>query len=73
MTEEKSADLEQDVGKQADALEHQADEMQERAEALGEDADDARQDWERKRRDPNVPGAPQPEEETGKSPADAER
>ncbi len=73
MNEENPAKLEQDVGDEADKLEHQADDMQERAEALGEDADNVRQDWERKRRDPNVPGAPEPEEDTGKSPADAER
>lgn len=73
MTEKNSDELEHGVAEQADRLEHEADEMQARAEAVGEDADEVRQDWERKRRDPSVPGAPEPEEDTGRSPADAER
>ena len=73
MTDEKSADLEKDVGKQADAMEHDADDMEQRSSDLGDDVSNARDDWERKRRDPSVPGAPEPEEDTEKSPADAER
>jgi hypothetical protein len=71
VTEEKPAELEQDVAQHADELEHQADDMQRRSSDLADDISDARDDWERKRRDPAVPGAPEPEEDTGDSPADA--
>ena len=64
MTEEKPAELEQDVAQHADELEHQADDMQRRSSDLADDVSDARDDWERKRRDPAVPGAPEPEEDT---------
>jgi hypothetical protein len=73
VTEEKHQELEKDVSQQADAMEQTADEMEQRSSDLGDDVSDARGDWERKRRDPNVPGAPEPDEDTGKSPADAER
>ncbi len=69
MTEEKRTDLEKDVSKQADAMQHQADDMKQRSSDLAGDVSDARDEWERKRRDPNVPGAPEPEEDTGDSPA----
>ena len=37
--------------------EQQADSLEERTDALGEQIDDTREDWERKKADPNVPGA----------------
>ena len=37
--------------------------MHRRSEELGAEVASAREEWERKRADPNVPGAPQPEEE----------
>ena len=37
--------------------EQQADHLEERTDALGEQIDDTRDDWERKKADPNVPGA----------------
>jgi hypothetical protein len=37
--------------------EREADEMEERSERLEDDIDEAREDWERKKRDPSVPGA----------------
>jgi predicted nucleic acid-binding Zn-ribbon protein len=43
---------------QADALEREVDDMEERAERLEDDIGEAREDWERKKRDPSVPGAP---------------
>ncbi len=61
MTEEKPAELEKDVAQHADAMEDQADAMEQRSSELADDVSDARDDWERKRRDPSVPGAPEPE------------
>jgi predicted nucleic acid-binding Zn-ribbon protein len=42
----------------ADALEREVDDMEERAERLEDDIGAARKDWERKKQDPSVPGAP---------------
>jgi hypothetical protein len=47
-----------DPGKLADHLEEQADELEERSRELEDQTDDAAQDWERKRADPSIPGAP---------------
>jgi hypothetical protein len=41
------------------------DEMEERTERLEDEISDARQDWERKKADSSVPGAPPDEEDTG--------
>ena len=41
----------------ADRLEGEADNLQERSERLEEDISATREDWERKKGDPNVPGA----------------
>ena len=38
--------------------EYELADMEERAERLEDDIDDAREDWERKKQDPSVPGAP---------------
>ena len=73
MTEKNPTELEQDVAQHADAMEDQADAMEERSSELADDVSGACDDWERKRRDPAVPGAPEPEEDTGDSPADAGR
>ena len=43
--------------RQADRLEREVDEMQEQADRLGQEIEDTRDDWERKKRDENVPGA----------------
>jgi hypothetical protein len=45
----------------ADSLERDVAEMQERSERLKEEISDVREDWENKRRDESVPGAPTPE------------
>ena len=37
--------------------EERADELERRTEQLGEEIEDAREDWERKKADPQVPGA----------------
>jgi len=49
---------------QAERMEEHADRMEDRSEQLGERIDDIEGDWERKERDPSVPGArPGPGEE----------
>jgi DNA-binding ferritin-like protein len=52
----------------ADQLEKEADELAQRSEKLGEQTDDVAQDWQRKRSDPNVPGAQPPAEDEGGAP-----
>lgn len=48
--------------------------MEERVERLGTDIEGARSDWERKRKDPGVPGAePPPDEDAGDSATEAEQ
>lgn len=49
--------------KLADELDRAAEQMQQRTEQLGQEADAVRADWQSKRADPNVPGAPAPESE----------
>jgi predicted nucleic acid-binding Zn-ribbon protein len=44
--------------RQADELESELDDMDERVDELEGDIDDAREDWERKKGDSGVPGAP---------------
>jgi hypothetical protein len=46
---------------QAERLEREADAMQKQSDRLAEDIGDAREDWEAKKRDEHVPGAPTPE------------
>lgn len=53
----------EDPDKLADELGRDADRLQEGADELGRQVDQTRQDWERKRRDEGVPGAPPPSEE----------
>jgi hypothetical protein len=45
----------------AERLEREAADMQEKSDALGDDIKAAREDWEAKKRDDSVPGAPSPE------------
>ena len=42
----------------ANELEREADEMEERSSKLEEEIDETREDWERKKGDSSVPGAP---------------
>jgi hypothetical protein len=56
---------EKDPGKLADHLEEEADDLEQRSEKLKEQTKDVAQEWERKRADPGVPGAPPPEDEDG--------
>jgi chaperonin cofactor prefoldin len=46
---------------QADALERELDDMEDQGERLDEEIESTKADWERKRADDSVPGAP-PEE-----------
>ncbi len=59
---------EQDPGKLADHLEEQADDLEERSHKLGAETEDAAKEWERKRSDPNVPGAPPRDEDEPDAP-----
>jgi hypothetical protein len=43
--------------------EREVDELEERVERLEHAIEGARADWERKRKDPGVPGAPPPDDE----------
>ena len=45
----------------AEQLGRESDELEKRSEQLKERVAETRQDWERKRSDPGVPGAPPPE------------
>jgi len=46
----------------ADELQKEADRLEQQSEELKEEIGDVRSDWERKRRDERVPGAPMPED-----------
>lgn len=59
----------EDPGKLADKLEHDADRLERRSGELGDEVDRVRQDWQRKRADEGVPGAP-PDDATGAVPDD---
>jgi hypothetical protein len=54
---------ERDPFELADQQDREADDMQRGSEELERDVREAREDWERKRADDAVPGAPPPEEE----------
>jgi hypothetical protein len=45
--------------KKADELERELDDMQERSGKLEDEIEGAGEDWEQKKRDPGVPGAPE--------------
>ena len=51
---------ETDPGKLADQLEREADDMERHSDELRQRTEDTSQEWQRKRSDPNVPGAPPP-------------
>jgi hypothetical protein len=43
--------------------EREIDEMEERSERLEDEIEEAREDWDRKKADPRVPGAPSEDDE----------
>ena len=59
---------ETDPGKLADHLEEEADDLEQRSEKLEQETKDVAQEWERKRSDPNVPGAPPRDEDEQDAP-----
>jgi hypothetical protein len=61
----------EDYDRLADQLGDEADRLEEENERLKEEIGDVRQDWERKRADERVPGAPpRPEDTERDAPAD---
>jgi hypothetical protein len=54
----------EDHEKLADELEHESDKLEQRSAELGGEISDVRDDWERKRADESVPGAPPRVEES---------
>ena len=50
-----------DYEQQADRAERELDDMQQRSERLQGEIDEARDDWERKKRDAQVPSADHPD------------
>ncbi len=54
-------DPETDADRLADELEQEANDLERRSEELGQRIEEASQEWERKRSDPSVPGAPPPD------------
>jgi len=63
---------EKDPEKLAEDLEREVDDLQERSEDLKERTEDVTKEWERKREDPNVPGAQPPEGDDGAAAAEAD-
>jgi hypothetical protein len=56
----------------ANELERETDALKRESDQLGQEISDARSDWESKRNDPSVPGAPAPEN-SGQDDADEDR
>jgi hypothetical protein len=54
--------------KRADRVERELDDMERESEELGDRIDAARKDWERKKGDPSVPGADEPQEDDREKP-----
>lgn len=54
-----------DANELARQREREADELEQHSESLEGEISDVRQDWQSKRQDPSVPGAPPPEDEQG--------
>lgn len=59
---------ETDPEKLADHFEEEADDLEQRSKKLEDETEDVAQDWERKRSDENVPGAPPPTEDDDDAP-----
>ena len=59
---------EQDPDALAEQRDREAEAMQKRSEELAQRTSEVREDWERKRRDAGVPGAPEPEESGDSAP-----
>jgi len=62
---------ERDHEQLADELEEHSDKLSAESERLGGAIEEARADWERKRKDPQVPGADPPDVPSGETPEEA--
>jgi hypothetical protein len=60
--------VEKDPDKLADDLEAEADDLERRSEKLEKKTEDVAKEWERKRSDPSVPGAPPRDEDEEDAP-----
>lgn len=58
--QESAAAQEHEIAHLADEAEHDADALEHRGEELASDIESTRAEWERKRREESVPGAPPP-------------
>jgi hypothetical protein len=56
----------------ADQMEREGDQMEQRSAELGDEISDVRDDWQRKRADEGVPGAPPPEGQASDEAGEAE-
>jgi hypothetical protein len=65
-------DEERDIGRRADALEEEADRLEDASENVGGEIAEARSDWERKKGDPQAPGAWEESEEDDESEGEGE-
>jgi hypothetical protein len=54
---------EEDPTRLADEREQEVDKLQRQTDKLGDDVKDVAEDWQRKRADADIPGAPPPEDE----------
>lgn len=63
---------ERDPHELSEALERQADELERQAQEVKDAVNETREDWERKRRDENVPGAPPPQRSEADDPGQAD-
>ena len=53
---------EDEYSEHADRLEREVGDMERQSERVGAEIDNAREEWERKKRDPSVPGANTPDD-----------
>jgi hypothetical protein len=63
---------EQDPHELAQRLEQEVDELEHQGSEVKDAVKETREDWERKRRDENVPGAPPPEDSESDDPGEAD-
>lgn len=57
----------EDPDRLADELQHEAGRLRRESERVEDEIEDVRKDWERKRADESVPGAPPPDSESSES------
>ncbi len=62
----------QDHKELADEMEREGDQMEQRSAELGDEIKEVRDDWQRKRADESVPGAPPPGADESDTPDESE-